>query len=257
MDSRSLRCEEREGPIALIQVGITCVIHGRRTAWISTADAETFGADWEHGVAVSPVAQPPVVRQEEAVHRNHRTYAALGVIAVIGLSSCSNDPDSAGLSTDPAVSAQRPDRAGAPNTRSMPPWPAPTNVSAHVAAAGLDLGPMGTAEHYHPKLRIVIDGAEVPVPPNIGVDPATGAMSALHTHEDDGTVHIEADSEDEAFTLGQFFTQWGVALTPAQIGGVRATKGQEVQLTSNSVVVEGNPADLRLEPEQQILLTLG
>jgi len=208
-------------------------------------------------VAVSPVAQPPVVRQEEAVHRNHRTYAALGVIAVIGLSSCSNDPDSAGLSTDPAVSAQRPDRAGAPNTRSMPPWPAPTNVSAHVAAAGLDLGPMGTAEHYHPKLRIVIDGAEVPVPPNIGVDPATGAMSALHTHEDDGTVHIEADSEDEAFTLGQFFTQWGVALTPAQIGGVRATKGQEVQLTSNGVVVEGNPADLRLEPEQQILLTLG
>ena len=81
---------------------------------------------------------------------------------------------------------------------------------------------MGTAEHYHPQLRIVIDGSDVPVPPNIGVDPTTGAMSALHTHEGDGTIHIEADTEGEVFTLGQFFTEWGVKLTPDQIGGVQA-----------------------------------
>lgn len=53
---------------------------------------------------------------------------------------------------------------------------------------------MGTADHYHPHLRIIINGNEVPVPANIGVDPATGAMSALHTHETDGTIHIEADT---------------------------------------------------------------
>ena len=115
---------------------------------------------------------------------------------------------------------------------------------------------MGTAEHYHPQLRIVIDGADVPVPPNIGVDPATGAMSALHTHEGDGTIHIEADSVGEVFTLGQFFTQWGVTLTPDQIGGIRAEPGQRVEVTSNGTQVTGDPADFLLEPDQKIVLTL-
>lgn len=115
---------------------------------------------------------------------------------------------------------------------------------------------MGTAEHYHPKLRIIIDGADVPVPPNIGVDPTTGAMSAVHTHEGDGTIHIEADSVGEVFTLGQLFTQWGVTLTRHQIGGARAKAGQQVELTSNGAKVTGDPADLQLEPTQQIVLTL-
>ena len=104
---------------------------------------------------------------------------------------------------------------------------------------------MGTAEHYHPHLSITIDGSPVPVPPNIGVDPNTGAMSAVHTHEGDGTIHIEADTVGEKFTLGQLFTQWGVALTPTQIGGVRAKAGEKVTVTSNGTPVPGDPADLR------------
>ena len=129
-------------------------------------------------------------------------------------------------------------------------------MAARVAAAGLDLGPMGMAEHYHPQLRIIINGTEVPVPGNIGVDPATGAMSALHTHEPDGTIHIEADTAGEVFTLGQLFTQWGVKLTSTQVGGVRTKNGQKVTLTSNGAPVTGDPADLRLQPEQKIVLEL-
>ncbi|MEO5666268.1 MAG: hypothetical protein ABIR39_23600 [Nocardioides sp.] len=60
----------------------------------------------------------------------------------------------------------------------------------------------------------------------------------------------------EAFTLGQFFTQWGVVLTRQQIGGARAKPGEQVQLTSNGAKVTGDPADLRLEPDQQVVLTL-
>ncbi len=140
---------------------------------------------------------------------------------------------------------------------SPPPWPAPTDVPARAARAGLDLGPMGTAEHYHPHLRIMIDGADVPVAPNIGVDPATGAMSAVHTHDGDGTIHIEAGTEGEVFTLGQLFLQWGVTLTPRQIGGVRAKPGTTVEVTSDGEAVSGDPMDLRLAPEQEIVLTLG
>lgn len=95
--------------------------------------------------------------------------------------------------------------------------------------------------------------ADVGVPPNIGVDPATGAMSALHTHEADGTIHIEASTVGETFTLGQVFTQWGVDLTPTQIGGM---KGETVTVTSNGERVMGDPNDLRLEPDQKIVVRL-
>ena len=140
---------------------------------------------------------------------------------------------------------------------SMPPWPAPTDdVPARVRAADLNLGPMGTAEHYHPQLQIVIDGQPAQVPANIGVDPSTGAMSALHTHETDGTIHIEADTVGEVFTLGQLFTEWGVELTTTQIGGVRADAGEKVTLTSNGTPVAGDPGELRLEPDQKIMLRL-
>ncbi|MPZ94805.1 MAG: hypothetical protein GEU96_07765 [Propionibacteriales bacterium] len=186
----------------------------------------------------------------------NRSYAALALTALIGLSGCAGDKDRIDPRSDSVISTPSSDGTPSPDDISMPPWPAPADVSARVAAAGLDLGPMGTAEHYHPQLRIIIDGADVPVPPNIGVDPNTGAMSALHTHEGDGTIHIEADSVGEAFTLGQFFTQWGVALTRQQIGGARAKPGDQVQLTSNGAKVTGDPADLRLEPNQQIVLTL-
>lgn len=182
--------------------------------------------------------------------------AALALIALIGLSGCADNADRDDSIADPATSTPSSQGTPEPDETSMPPWPAPSDVAARVAAAGLDMGPMGTAAHYHPHLRIVIDGADVPVPPNIGVDPRTGAMSAVHTHEGDGTIRIEADSVGELFTLGQLFTQWGVALTPQQIGGVRAKPGQQVQVTSNGAQVTGDPADLGLEPEQMIVLTM-
>jgi len=146
--------------------------------------------------------------------------------------------------------------AAAPNGNAMPLWPAPTDVPARVAAAGLDLGPMGMAEHYHPQLRIILNGKDVQVAANIGVDPTTGAMSSLHTHEPDGTIHIEAGTAGEVFTLGQLFTQWGVTLTPTQIGDVKAKKGRQVTITRNGAPVAGNPEDLQLHPEQQIVLQL-
>lgn len=137
----------------------------------------------------------------------------------------------------------------------MPPWPAPVDgIPELVEAAGLDLGPMGTAEHYHPTLRILIDGEQVSIPPNIGVDPSTGAMSAVHTHEGDGTIHIEADTVGEVFTLGQLFTQWNVELDENRIGGVEAE--DPITVTSNGRPVTGDPADLQLRPEQEIVMNV-
>ena len=181
---------------------------------------------------------------------------ALVMSATLGIAGCAAGSNGAPTS-DAAAGAG--DANGGPTLdgASMPPWPAPADVPPRVAQAGLDLGPMGTAEHYHPRLQVVINGREVPVPPNIGVDPATGAMSAVHTHEGDGTIHIEADTVGEVFTLGQLFTQWGVKLSASQVGGVQAEPGERVELTSNGREVTGNPMDLRLEPDQQIVVALG
>lgn len=187
--------------------------------------------------------------------------AAVTAVLTVTLAGCSNDPaptstpDSSPAGSSGSSASDTADVA--PDAVSLPPWPAPGDVAARVAAAGLDLGAMGTAEHYHPHLSITIDGKPVPVPPNIGVDPSTGAMSAVHTHEGDGTIHIEAHTVGEKFTLGQLFTQWGVALTPTQVGGVTAKAGEKVTVTSNGTPVAGDPADLRLEPDQQIELTVG
>lgn len=179
--------------------------------------------------------------------------AALVVALVSALGGCSGD---VGDRTSRSASARPVAPVVEPDGRSAPPWPAPRDVAARAAAAGLDLGPMGVAEHYHPHLRIVINGSEVQVPANIGVDPANGAMSAQHTHESDGTLHIEADTVGQAFTLGQLFIQWGIKLTPTQIGGVHASKGQTISATSNGVPVAGDPMELRLQPEQKIELRL-
>lgn len=111
---------------------------------------------------------------------------------------------------------------------------------------------MGMAEHYHPHLRIVANGDDVPVPANIGVDVTSGAMSALHTHESDGTIHIKADTKGEVFTLGQLFTQWGVSLGVDHVGGGR---GQDkIEVTINGEPYTGTPMDLELAPDQKIVL---
>lgn len=191
------------------------------------------------------------IRRWAGHRRPARIALVVGCVAGL-LAGCANASSTS--TTDPSPITP----AGPPvlDETSRPPWPAPDNVTSRVAAAGLDLGPMGTAEHYHPRLRIVLDGAEIPVAANIGVDTASGAMSALHTHEPDGTIHIEADRAGDVFTLGQLFTQWGVKLTATQIGGIHAGPGRTLAVTINGTPVPGQPSDLRLQPDQQIVLQL-
>lgn len=177
--------------------------------------------------------------------------AVLGTALVAGMMGCGSDPTGrAGASGQTSRGAAELDGT------SLPPWSLPTDMPAQTASAGLDLGPMGMAEHYHPQLRIIIHGQDVPVAAGIGVDSATGAMSAVHTHEGDGTIHIEAAKSGDVFTLGQVFTQWGVKLTRTQIGGVRAKAGRAITVTSNGSPATGDPNELRLRPHQKIVVRL-
>lgn len=138
-----------------------------------------------------------------------------------------------------------------------PPWGTPTDTKTRVAAAGLTLGQMGTAEHYHAHLDLRVNGQTLRVPSGIGVDHASGEMSALHTHSPDGVLHVEASRKGQPFTLGQVFSEWNVKLTATQLGSLSTTATKHLVLYVNGTKRMDDPALLRLEPDQQIALAFG
>ena len=106
--------------------------------------------------------------------------------------------------------------------------------------------------HIHTHLSLVIDGKAAVVPANIGIDPSMwkdhtldsygmSGMAPLHTHKDDGVIHVES-YKDRDFTLGQFLDIQGIQLN-----------GYNVKMT-----VDGNPvSDYRnhiLKDGEQITL---
>lgn len=74
--------------------------------------------------------------------------------------------------------------------------------------------------HWHPKLKIIIKGEEQLIPVGIGINAGNNIdnqisgmrMSPAHTHESDGTIHLENNKpwqKPETLTLGYFFKVWG------------------------------------------------
>lgn len=149
------------------------------------------------------------------------------------------------------------DAVRAAGGQTPPPWLLPTNAPARVRAAGLSLGPMGTADHYHAHLDVVVDGATVFVPANIGIDPASGQMAAVHTHTADGIVHVEAATRNDTFTLGQLFAEWNVQLTRTQVGSLKAGHGKKLAAFVNGKQFGGDPADIVFKDKRQIALVYG
>jgi hypothetical protein len=99
-----------------------------------------------------------------------------------------------------------------------PPWSAPTDVSARVKAAGLTLlATEGSALHTHQHLTVTVDGDPVTVPADIGIDLVARRISAIHTHDTSGIVHVESPTV-RTFRLGQVFTEWNVRLAKGAIG---------------------------------------
>ena len=66
------------------------------------------------------------------------------------------------------------------------------------------------ALHLHPKVQIMINGEEFPIPTDIGIFP--NGMKVIHTHEGDGTLHVESPYPHQ-FYLEDFFTICGKRFT--------------------------------------------
>lgn len=103
----------------------------------------------------------------------------------------------------------------------------------------------GMAIHWHPTLKITIDGQTVEVPANIGIDPllwkyhdldtyGMQGMAPLHTHDASGTIHVES-REARTYTLGDFLRIWGQTFDAQQVLGHSAGPGHQVWM-----VVDGS-----------------
>ncbi len=128
------------------------------------------------------------------------------------------------------------------------------DVTAAVRAAGLPiLGSDGQVEHIHAHLDVVVDGHPVQVPAGIGIDPVHRAISPLHTHDTSGVIHIESPVQRQ-FSLGEFFSEWGVSLSADTIGALRAVGDKTLRAYVNGTLRTGNPAAITFEPHDEIAL---
>ena len=148
---------------------------------------------------------------------------------------------------------------GLPGLQTGPaPWSADTaDLAARLRAIGLPpLSPAeGTAVHIHQHLDLYLDGAKVPVPAGIGIDPAVG-FAPLHTHDGSGVIHVESPAV-RGYTLGEFFAVWGVRFTPSCLGGYCAAGDRRLRVFVDGRPVRGDPTALTLASHQELVVAFG
>ena len=157
-------------------------------------------------------------------------------------------------------------------------WPAPPDPLERTVAAGLKPEPKEhVAYHVHAHLDVFVDGKPITVPAGIGIntdDPdvrrfdepdgsvsyggievcAKPCISPLHTHHETGIIHTESASS-EPNTLGQFFIEWGVALSDSCVGEYCSPK--PIAFYVNGELYTGDPSAIELTDQKEIAIVIG
>jgi hypothetical protein len=157
-------------------------------------------------------------------------------------------------------------------------WPAPTNPLDLTVKAGLQPETKETFTfHVHAHLDVLIDGSPVLVPAGIGInatDPAVKhgqwnggptyggisgctqpCISPLHTHYESGVIHTESGT-NVPHRLGQFFTEWDVALTTGCIAKY-CEPATTIAVYVDGKRYSGNIADIPLTDRKEIAVVIG
>ena len=178
--------------------------------------------------------------------------AALGLLALCLVTAA------CGGSSHPRSGVTPPPTGGGPPALQTgpAPWPLGSDQVARIAAAGLPALPSESLRvHYHAHLDVLVDGQAVTVPALVGIDVRRQVLSPLHTHDQRGVLHVESPNNPD-FTLGQFFTEWGVRFSANCVGGYCAPD-HPVSVYVNGEPRPGDPAAVRLAPHQEIAVVVG
>ncbi len=114
----------------------------------------------------------------------------------------------------------------------------------------------GAALHIHVNLQMYDRGRKVAVPSNIGIPIAVGCLYWLHTHSDNGMIHIESPV-NQLFTLGHFFDIWAVRLSRTQADGLSARRGRSLRFTVGGRTWTGDPRLIPLRNHETIVIASG
>lgn len=189
--------------------------------------------------------------------------AALGLAATVTaliMTACSSSGSSGPAAGSSGGAAATTATTGAPATdggAAAANWARNPDQTSTSKKAGLSmLGGEMTQVHYHAHLDIVVDGKPVTVPQYIGIDENAQTITALHTHDTSGVIHIESGA-DIPFTLGQVFTEWGQPLSATQVGPVAVGADKEVHLIVNGKEVPGDPSKYVLKAHDEVALWVG
>ena len=158
------------------------------------------------------------------------------------------------------------------------PWAAPADPMSRTVSAGLKPERSESfIHHVHAHLDVFVNGKHVRVPAGIGInihDPgvrtfklpggakayggigrcAKACISPLHTHDDTGILHTESASSVPNH-LGEFFTEWGVALTRTCVGGYCRLPRPHVYV--NGKPFTGDPRTIELLDHEEIAIVIG
>lgn len=122
-----------------------------------------------------------------------------------------------------------------------------------------------TVVHIHTHLTVFVNGQPRQVPAGIGIPNAQAEQAKggpfvdagkcfyfLHTHANDGIIHIESPVQ-RTYTLGEFFDEWQQPLSSTQVGPAKG----KVTAIVNGQVYKGDPRDIPLGSHESVQLEVG
>jgi hypothetical protein len=132
-----------------------------------------------------------------------------------------------------------------------PPWPAPRDGISYFELAGVPSSRLDDRTGQRViSVSVRIDGENVPLMPNIGLDLPRALQAPAHTHDASGTIWLEGAGAGTV-TLGQFFTLWGVRFDGRCLG---AACGQ-LSVTADGAAVHA-PVGLVLSSASDVQIRL-
>jgi hypothetical protein len=180
-----------------------------------------------------------------------RLLAIVGLLALGILSACSNPSGAASTS--------------APTAGALAPAP---DLAGHATIDGIPCGATEVVSyHVHAHVAIFVNGQPRGLPEGLGIaaprhvdrstpsDPFVDGGACfywLHTHTNDGVIHIEGPAP-MAFTLKQLFDIWQQPLSLSQVG----TAQGKVFAYLEGVPFPGDPGSIPLAAHAVIQLNVG